>query len=291
MTVVSCVISCRKIVEPDTRVVEWNSVRSFGYQLQNISTQTISDSTYDMVIIDYSTSGDDSGRFTRDQVTTMKANGKKLVAYISIGEAENYRFFWQNAWDANHDGTPDIGAPTWLGPANPDWPNSYKVRFWMSDWQAIVYTYLDKIIDSGFDGVYLDIVDAYEYWTSEPNVDEKMVDFVTNIAAHCRQRSGNTAFGIFPQNAEGLSEFPDYIATVTGIGREDTWYNENIANSEDHIYWVCLHLDRFKNAGKLVLCTDYTTDPLKKEDFYTKARAKGYIPYATRRELDILLSK
>lgn len=38
-------------------------------------------------------------------------------------------------------------------------------------WQAIIYgndnSYLKKIIDAGFDGVYLDIIDAFEYFTND----------------------------------------------------------------------------------------------------------------------------
>jgi len=65
---------------------------------------------------------------------------------------------------ALNDGIPDPGAPSWLDKENPDWPGNYKVRFWDSGWQAIIFQYLDKILAQGFDGVYLDLVDAYEYY-------------------------------------------------------------------------------------------------------------------------------
>ena len=83
---------------------------------------------------------------------------------MSIGEAENYRWYWQKSWDANRNGKPDAGAPAWLGPSNPDWPGNYKVRYWDAGWQELVYAYIDKVLDAGYDGVYLDIVDAYQYW-------------------------------------------------------------------------------------------------------------------------------
>jgi len=42
------------------------------------------------------------------------------------------------------------------------------VRYWVAAWQDIVYgndnSYLKKIRDAGFDGVYLDIIDAFEYF-------------------------------------------------------------------------------------------------------------------------------
>jgi len=33
---------------------------------------------------------------------------------MSVGEAEDYRWYWNPSWDANHDGKPDPGAPSWL---------------------------------------------------------------------------------------------------------------------------------------------------------------------------------
>jgi len=94
-----------------------------------------------------------------------KANGGKrfVVAYMSIGEAEDYRYYWQTSWEAN--------PPGWLAGENPNWPGNYKVRYWDSGWQAIIYgndsSYLKKIIDAGFDGVYLDIIDAFEYFQND----------------------------------------------------------------------------------------------------------------------------
>ena len=51
---------------------------------------------------------------------------------------------------------------------NPAWRGNYKVRYWDAGWRAILFgspgSYLDQIISRGFDGVYLDIIDAFEYF-------------------------------------------------------------------------------------------------------------------------------
>jgi len=79
---------------------------------------------------------------------------------MSIGEAEDYRYYWKAEWKTN--------PPSWLAEENPNWPGNYKVRYWNEDWQNIIYgnndSYLRKILDAGFDGVYLDIIDAFEYF-------------------------------------------------------------------------------------------------------------------------------
>jgi len=87
--------------------------------------------------------------------------GKRLViAYMSIGEAEEYRYYWKDEWESD--------PPSWLKEENRDWEGNYKVEYWDPDWQGIIYgstdAYLDKIVDKGFDGVYLDIIDAFEYF-------------------------------------------------------------------------------------------------------------------------------
>ena len=93
-------------------------------------------------------------------------SGALVISYLSIGEAENYRAYWNEAWDADGDGHPDAGAPAWLGESNPAWPDNYKVRYWMPGWQRIMLQRIDALIDAGFDGTYLDIIDAWECFDS-----------------------------------------------------------------------------------------------------------------------------
>ena len=57
----------------------------------------------------------------------------------------------------------------WLVDAeNPDWAGNYKVRYWEQGWQDLILSgpesYLNRITAAGFDGVYLDLIDAFEYF-------------------------------------------------------------------------------------------------------------------------------
>ncbi len=102
--------------------------------------------------------------FTAAEIAQLKnkANGGKrvVICYMSIGEAEDYRYYWDASWNST--------KPSWIAAENPDWPGNYKVQYWNADWQGIVYknsdSYLSKILAAGFDGVYLDIIDAFEYF-------------------------------------------------------------------------------------------------------------------------------
>ena len=121
----------------------------------------IANTNYDYIIMDFFY---DNQEFTVEQILQLKqkANGgqRLLICYMSIGEAEDYRYYWNNDWDNN--------SPNWLEKENPNWRGNYKVRYWEEEWKDIIFgndnSYLKKIIDAGFDGVYLDIIDAFEYF-------------------------------------------------------------------------------------------------------------------------------
>lgn len=117
---------------------------------------------YDVLVMDLFFNGDDS--FTSEEVAQLrrKQNGgsRLVIAYMSIGEAEDYRYYWQKSWNTKR--------PSWIAEENPDWAGNYKVRYWQSEWQRIIYgssdSYLDRILAANFDGVYLDIIDAFGYF-------------------------------------------------------------------------------------------------------------------------------
>ena len=147
-----------------------------------------------------------------------KPDGTKrvMLAYFSIGEAESYRYYWQDSWAKNR--------PEWLEPENPDWPGNYRVQYWHPEWRAILYgspnAYLDRILDAGFDGVYIDGVDKFEQWKRRrPTAVADMVDLVGAIAAHAR--SLRKDFLIVPQNGDGLLGQPKFLRTIDGFARED----------------------------------------------------------------------
>lgn len=264
----------------------WSKVGSFLYQLQDLDPAKVGASNFGLVVTDFSRDGTEAKRWTAKDLAVMKTRPKLVLAYVSIGEAETYRWYWEKAWDADNDGTPDKGAPTWLGPVNPDWPGNYKVRYWDPKWQQIVFAYLDKVLEAGFDGAYLDIVDGYEYWTARKTAEQEMVDFVKAIAAHARKK--NPHFGIFPQNGDALASHADYVETVTGIGREDLFFDGDRRVPARETAEGVANLEVFQKAGKLVLVTDYPTKRKNVDEVYEKAAAKGFVAYVTVRELNEL---
>ncbi len=117
---------------------------------------------YDVVLIDLFFNGTALTSTDIQQLKKKANNGNRLViAYISIGSAENYRYYWQAGWQR--------GNPSWLKKNYAGYADEYWVEYWHADWQNIIYgnndSYIKKIIDAGFDGAYLDNVEAYYFLT------------------------------------------------------------------------------------------------------------------------------
>ncbi|MBN2007675.1 MAG: endo alpha-1,4 polygalactosaminidase [Anaerolineae bacterium] len=271
------------------------AVDDYLYQLQEMDLAAIGDTAYDLVVMDYALYGDDESAFTAPEILALKDSpgGAKIVlAYMSIGEAEIYRFYWNPAWDANSDGVPDPGAPAWLDLEDPDWEGNYKVRYWDPAWQSLIFAYTDKLLDAGFDGAYLDIIDAYEYYSEQGRgtAAQEMRDFIAAIRAHARERDAD--FYIFPQNSAELAGLVDgYLDIVDGIGQEDIYYgydDDDVMTPPGVTAEIEADLDVFRDAGKLVLTVDYATTRAHIDDAYGKSQSHGYVPFVTVRDLDQL---
>ena len=171
------------------------AVRSWAYQLQGsddsggvLTLAAVAAHGADLLVVDSSRDGSDAGLFTEAELAPLQADGTTVLAYLSIGEAESYRDYFDPTWLAGDQ--PGPNAPSWLGPTNPDFPDNYKVRYWEPGWQAIILGAsgaLPRLVAAGFDGVYLDIIDAYEFWEERPvagppQAGPRMAEFVEAIA-------------------------------------------------------------------------------------------------------------
>lgn len=150
--------------ENDQDILSLSDVRNYLYLLEPSKysskdeyIKAMKSTNYDLLVIDYA---------FEDQVLTpedvnelkIKANGHKrlVLAYLSIGEVESYRPYWDDTWLIN--------PPKWLDHENINWQDNYKVKYWYEAWQVIIIGYLHDIMNQTFDGVFLDLVDAYDYY-------------------------------------------------------------------------------------------------------------------------------
>ena len=155
--------------ENDDDIEKLSDIKNFLYLIDpsNFSTKldfinAVTATNYDVIIMDLFFH--DDIEFTSAEINQLrsKENGgnRLVISYLSIGEAEDYRYYWDSNWN--------ITKPSWLGDENPDWEGNFKVKYWIDEWQNVIYgndeSYIKKILDAGFDGAYLDIIDAFDYY-------------------------------------------------------------------------------------------------------------------------------
>ena len=308
------------------------AVNNWGYRLQGtdgsgLSAGSLAKAPHDLIVMDFARYGLDNSQYSTaeiDRIQDGPGGPAVAAAYISIGEASGFRSYWDNSWTKVTGNKPKASyplsssAPDWLGPVNPDWPESRKVRYWDGDWQDILFNnaktgWLDKIVAQGFDAAYLDIVDAYYYWAVEapgrikqagdPNNPEiaakRMVKLIVDIVEHARET--NPDFFVIQQNAAFLIDdlgpghnalVKKYYKAVGAIAVEDTYFtgnrDENNGYDPDREKIDVLKSDYLKK-GVPVFAVDYVNQNSKVEAFFDEAIGDGFIPYAAAsRDLDVM---
>ena len=281
------------------RLARMTGAKSWGYQLNGISLEELEKSTYDVLVLD-ATTGLASGQpFTPEQVARLKrkpdGSTRTVVSYLSIGEAEDYRPDYFDAEYMSED------APDWLMQENPQWKGNRIIRFCAEGWQLTILGDADgrnlynsieasplyKLIEAGFDGVYLDRVDVYSEITSEcADSRNKMIEFVARLAAHARKASPE--FLVILQNAEELLASPKMVKTIDAVAKESLFYGEDMsqrANNPKSVADTVENLKLAQKAGRGVFVIDYITTKATALEAKRKIEAQGFVPYVGPRNL------
>lgn len=288
-------------------------VHAWAYQLGDIRPATVGACPVDLAVIDYSADGSVARAFTREDLDRMRAQPggpRRIIAYLSVGEAESHRdLYWKQQWVSARG-----ARPKWLGPANDEgWGDNYRVRYWDKDWQAILLgspqSYLDRLIAAGFDGVYLDGVAGYEFWQDEERSPEvaavraraadEMVELVARIARHAWSKS--PGFLIVPQNGHGLLQSPLFRQHISAIGMEDIFFRwvSHEADVDDAEPQQASATREMLEALTLaqddripVLAVEYLMDQPEDRRLVPQVernmRAKGLVPHFAGRQLGVL---
>ena len=208
----------------------------------------------------------------------LRQRNGQVVSYLSIGEAETYRSYWTAAWETNQ--------PAFLDAENPHWRGNFRVRYWDPQWQQLMLNAVERLVLAGFDGVYLDTIDTYEWYQQRGNSDARaeMLTFVQRLSSHAR--SLNPDFKIIAQNAAELTADSDYLAAIDGIANEDTFYEGDFRRSTEDIDDTLRHLATVKDAGKFVLTVDYAQRRGPVRDYCRLAQERQFAAIVAPRALN-----
>lgn len=264
------------------------AAKSWFYHLSNLDMEKIAASTADLVVIDYAKI-DGNVPLTPAEVARAKrkpdGTPRLAVAYFSIGEAEGYRFYWQKDWVGQN-------MPAWHVAENCAWPRNHMVRYWHDGWKDIVYrgekSYLKRIVDAGFDGVYLDRIDVFwEQIKDRPTAREDMITFVTELAETGRRLK--PGFLVIAQNAEDLLLERRYRDIIDGLGKEDLLYGAHgtgVRNPAPEIASALEGIKALQADWKPVFAVEYLPSQPLMEHVRKELAGLGMVPTFAHRSLD-----
>lgn len=154
-------------LENDNDILKLSDAKNYLYLINpaNILTKrayikAIADTNFDMVTIDLFFNGEPLTTSDLEKLKTKANGGRRIViSYVNVGAAENWRQYWKKGWKVNN--------PAWIKKEYAGYEDEFYVEFWHEDWKKIIFgnddSYVKKILDAGFDGAFLDNVEAYYF--------------------------------------------------------------------------------------------------------------------------------
>jgi cysteinyl-tRNA synthetase, unknown class len=267
-----------------------SGVTSWGYQLQNLNVSNAAASPFDLLVVDYAKDGSDDSALTPAELARLKTkpdgHRRVMLAYLSIGEAEDYRSYWDPSWKR--------AKPSWLLAENKEWKGNYAVCFWEPGWQGIICgdanARIDRLIAAGFDGVYLDKCDVYEDLrrkhkheaASRPDIEADMIAFVRHLSVYAKAKK--PGFLVVMQNAENLLSSLDLRAALDGAAKEELIFGVDSPekhNSADDVAFSRAQFDLLHAEGKPIFVVEYLNAPAKIQDATNAITPLGYILYVS----------
>lgn len=282
----ACQLVAAEAQAPGGRKNPFDGAKSWAYQLNNLGPEQqarIAASPYDLVVIDYAQSAKGDlveVPLTRDEVARMKVKpdgGKRIIiAYLSIGESEDNRYYWKAEWSRKR--------PAWMGAESKEWKGNYLVKYWEPVWQNYIYgsplSYVDRILEAGFDGFYVDRADAYYRFGDTKDARDKMAAFLVKLSAYIRSKKPDA--GIMMQNAEELLDRPAVVAAIDAIAKEDLVYgitHREEINKRDDIDYSTKLLKDAQSSGKAIFVVEYLKNPKNIADAKQRMADLGFVLY------------
>ena len=218
----------------------------------------------------------------------LRAQGKTLLGYISLGEVEQHRSWYAKVrqWGILKD-------------ENPDWKGSYFVDVRDSRWSSLVIeTLVPMILKRGFHGIFLDTLDNPIHLESmEPQKNKGMTAAAARLVRAIRQRFPNIpimmnrAYQLLPEVERDIDiELGESVYADYDFGKK-VYRRVNTADYEQQVLW--LKAAKVRHPALRVMTLDYWNpdDAAGIQQIYAVERANGFSPYVATVELDRIVTE
>ncbi|ALL01502.1 hypothetical protein Pyrde_1459 [Pyrodictium delaneyi] len=200
-----------------------------------------------------------------------------VLAYLNAGYAEE----WRSYWDVVKDKPWIHGTTMYEG--------EYYVEYWHTEWRKILVELATRYLARGFQGIYLDNIDAAELlaierpsWAQGVDPREAMIDLVCNVSNAVKAVDPKAKVYLNIGGAVNLLYNDRLLGCIDGVLREELWSHPGPSGPEPQDPWETLAaLDALAYAhshGKTVLVADPVNDLKEAWSFCVKAWSHGFIP-------------
>ncbi|WP_164860818.1 caspase family protein [Parasedimentitalea marina] len=290
------------------------NVQNWMFQLQDLdedgAIEALAATEYDMLVIEAGYNFIDWSYDTAQIIDRLKVkpdgSSRLLLAYVDIGQAEDYRNYWLDDWVAPT--AHKRGHPDFMITIDPDgWSGNFPVAYWDNNWQSLWLGSSGIIADLarfGFDGVLLDWVEAYDddrvrEAAREAGVspENSMITFIEKLGD--AGKAIDPSFLVVAQNAIYLIDAdPDrYTSAIDALAVEDTWFHGwgdsdwddpdggDQQDRHDDEYSTSARLVQialYQKSGLPVFSVDYALNKNNVAKVYNEAIGHGLISLVTR---------
>ncbi|PWC43138.1 endo alpha-1,4 polygalactosaminidase [Azospirillum sp. TSO22-1] len=213
----------------------------------------------------------------------LKERGKTLLGYISLGEVESHRPWYETVkgWGI-------------LSAENPNWPGSFYVDVRDKRWTELVVAELvPALLRKGFDGIFLDTLDNPPHLErTDPKAFAGMTEAAARLVTALRRHypgiriMQNRAYELLPQTA-GVIDYA--LGESVTAGWDFAGGTPHLQPADDTAFQVeALTAAKRANPALEVMTLDYWNpdDAAGVARLYATERARGFSPYVATVELD-----
>ncbi len=206
----------------------------------------------------------DAQYLSKKQIAQLKAQGNKAIySYLNIGSLENFRSYYEQFF------------PYTLGPYE-NWPEERWMDVSDADWQALLQSIAEELVEKGVDGWFIDNCDVYYFFARE-EIYEGLLQIL----------SGLNSFGL-PVLINGGSDFvmraieEKRFTLFDGINQETVFSSIDFEQKRfgknkpgDHQYFKD-YIEHAAKSGLRVYLLEYTTDPALMEEIAQYCKEKSF---------------
>ncbi|XP_055347361.1 uncharacterized protein TM_1410-like [Paramacrobiotus metropolitanus] len=232
----------------------------FFVQMSNCTYDTLLNNPHNILIVD-----PDDVRLTAEQNEELKYQGKLVLAYVSVGQAEEFRAYWSDE-EIDNEQVEEIYIRD-----DPTYPDGKVVRYWNPVWRDMLIDYMmNNVIPYNYSGVFLDYLGNYEQFPERPTAAADMVQLARSVADAVREHD-QLGLVVVHGAAKLWDENDRMKKFVDGLSEENVWYGfDGVPRATKYTQSVLEVLRKANKAKKMTLVEQYVEKKTQICSFYKK---------------------